>query len=194
MGSGGRNVFTAVQRPDTEGYNTGVNDLVKFELMFLHQDLALRFRADFLKCRPISMSKPISDLPPYVHAIGMSVQDTTNSKLTVKVPYAAHLVGDPDTGVILGGVITAALDNASGWAVRVSKDWHDDLGMATLDIRIDYMKPATPCIDLLVTAECYKRTKTIAFVRAVAYHESEDGPLATSVATFMMGMPNQPRS
>ena len=122
------------------------------------------------------------------------MQDTTNSKLTVKVPYAAHLVSDPDTGVIHGGVITAALDNASGWAVRVSKNWREHLGMATLDIRIDYMKRVTRCIDLLVTAECYKRTKTIAFVRAVAYHESEDDPVATSVATFMMGTPNQPRS
>ena len=140
------------------------------------------------------MREPISDVPPYGNAIGMSVQDTTDSKLTVKVPYAAHLVGDPDTGVIHGGVITAALDNASGWAVRVSKGWQDDLNMATLDIRIDYMQPATPHVDLLVTAECYKRTKTIAFVRAVAYHEREDDPVATSVATFMMGTPNQPRS
>ena len=140
------------------------------------------------------MSEPISEISPYGQAIGMSVFDTKDSKLTVRVPYAAHLVGDPDTGVIHGGVITAALDNASGWAVRVSKDWHDDLSMATLDLRIDYMKPATPHVDLLVTAECYKQTKTIAFVRAVAYHESEDDPVATSVATFMMGTPNQPRS
>ena len=76
----------------------------------------------------------------------------------------------------------------------MSKDWREDLGMETLDIRIDYMKRVTRCIDLLVNAECYKRTKTIAFVRAVAYHESEDDPVATSVATFMMGTPNQRRS
>ena len=75
----------------------------------------------------------------------------------------------------------------------MGKDGHDEQSMATLDIRIDYMKPATPNIDLLVTAECYKQTKTIAFVRAVAYHEKEDDPVATSVATFMMGTSNQPR-
>ena len=139
------------------------------------------------------MQELISDIPPYGHAIGMSVEDTTGSKLTLKVPYSSHLVGDPDTGVIHGGVITAALDNASGWAVRLVEDWHDELSMATLDIRIDNMKPATPHIDLLVSAECYKQTKTIAFVRAVAYHEKEDDPVATSVATFMMGTPNKPR-
>ncbi len=195
-------VFRALQdslpvelnRSNTDAHHTAMNDSVKFELMFLSWDLVLRFGADFYATWLTFMNEPISGVSPYGHAIGMSVQDTTDSKLTVKVPYAAHLVGDPDTGVIHGGVITAALDNASGSAVRASKDWHDDLSMATLDIRIDYMKPATPHVDLLVTAECYKRTKTIAFVRAVAYHESEDDPVATSVATFMMGTPNQRRS
>lgn len=183
-----------LKRSNTDAHHMAMNDWVKFELPFLSRDLVLRFGADFYAAWLTFMNEPISGVSPYGQAIGMSVQDTTDSKLTVKVPYAAHLVGDPDTGVIHGGVITAALDNASGSAVRVSKDWHEGLSMATLDIRIDYMKPATPQVDLLVTAECYKRTKTIAFVRAVAYHESEDDPVATSVATFMMGTPNQRRS
>jgi acyl-coenzyme A thioesterase PaaI-like protein len=88
-------------------------------------------------------------------------------------------------------VITATLDNASGWAVRVSKDWQEDTSMATLDIRIDYMKPATPGKDLLVTAECFKQTKSIAFVRAIAHHDDLDDPVATSMAAFMKGTPNQ---
>ena len=139
------------------------------------------------------MNESITEVPPYGRAIGMSVHEISGTRLTVKVPYAPHLVGDPDTGVIHGGVITAALDNASGWAVRVSNDWTEEMSMATLDLRIDYMKPATPHVDLLVTAECYKHTKSIAFVRAVAFHDSEADPVATSVAAFMMGTPNQPR-
>ena len=171
-----------------------MNDQMRFEVMFLSRNLVLRFGAGFYAVWLTFMNELISGVSPYGQAIGMYVQNTTDSKLTVKVPYAAHLVGDPDTGVIHGGVITAALDNASGSAVRVSKGGDEDMSMATLDIRIDYMKPATPHVDLLVMAECYKRTKTIAFVRAVAYHESEDDPVATSVATFMMGTPNQRRS
>jgi len=136
-------------------------------------------------------------VPAYGAAIGMEVHGVVERQITIKVPYALHLVGDPDTGVLHGGVITAALDNASGWAVRVVKELEDEdpmaSGMATLDIRIDYMKPATPNLDLFVMAECYKRTSTIAFVRAVAYHTDADDPVATSVATFMMGTPNQPR-
>ena len=111
----------------------------------------------------------------------------------IRVPYAEHLVGDPDTGVIHGGVITAALDNASGWSVRMKDDWEEGMSMATLDLRIDYMKPATPGEDLLVSAECFKKTKNIAFVRAVAFQEDIDDPVATSTASFMLGTPNSPR-
>ncbi len=133
-------------------------------------------------------------VPAFGEAIGMTVHEIEGTRLIVKVPYADHLVGDPDTGILHGGVITAALDNASGWAIRVSDGYEEGIGMATLDLRIDYMKPATPQRDLLVAAECFKQTNTIAFVRAVAYHESPDDPVATSVAAFMKGTPNQPRS
>ena len=140
----------------------------------------------------------ISEVPAYGQAIGMAVHHIEGKQITLKVPYAQHLVGDPDTGVLHGGVITAALDNASGWAIRVIRELDQDdpmaTGMATLDIRIDYMKPASPGEELFVTAECYKRTQNIAFVRASAFHTSIDDPVATSVATFMMGTPNQPRT
>ena len=141
----------------------------------------------------MSLSDAISMMPAYGEAIGMELAGMEEGRLTVRVPYAEHLVGDPDTGVIHGGVITAVLDNASGWAVRVGQDWQEGMSMATLDLRIDYMKPATPGEDLLVTAECYKQTRTIAFVRGVAYQEDIRDPVATSVATFMMGTPNEPR-
>jgi uncharacterized protein (TIGR00369 family) len=134
------------------------------------------------------------EVSAYGAAIGMSVDSVDGQKLTVRVPYAPHLVGDPDTGVIHGGVITAALDNASGWAIRVSEGFEEGIGMATLDLRIDYMKPATPHQDLLVTAECFKQTKTIAFVRAVAFHDDPTDPVATSIASFMKGTPNAPRA
>ncbi len=135
----------------------------------------------------------VRELPPHGQALGMQVTGETDGKLQVRVPYAEHLIGDPDTGVIHGGVITAVLDNASGWCVRMNEKWVEGNSMATLDMRIDYMKPATPHEDLLVSAHCFKITRNIAFVRAVAYHSSEDDPVATSVATFMLGTPNERR-
>lgn len=142
----------------------------------------------------MSLNDPISMVPAFGEAIGMTVESVDGTKLTVKVPYAEHLVGDPDSGVIHGGVITAALDNASGWAIRAGSEWQEGASMATLDLRIDYMKPATPHVDLLVMAECFKETKTIAFVRATAFHDTPDDPVATSIAAFMKGTPNEPRA
>ena len=122
--------------------------------------------------------------------MGVELVELKDRRCIVRVPYAEHLVGDPDTGVIHGGVITATLDNASGWSVRCHEDWVDGQSMATLDIRIDYMKPAEPHKELLVEAECYKMTRTIAFVRGFAHQGDPDDPVATSVAAFMLGTPN----
>jgi acyl-coenzyme A thioesterase PaaI-like protein len=65
--------------------------------------------------------------------------------------------------------------------------------MATLDLRIDYMEPAIPHLDVLVRSECFKLTRNIAFVKGVAYQKDVNDPIATSMATFMLGTPNTPR-
>ena len=128
----------------------------------------------------------MSELLPHAKAIGMELVSAGHRKCLVKVPYANHLIGDPDTGVIHGGVITATLDNASGWSVRCHEGWTEGVSMATLDIRIDYMKPATPGEDLMVEAECYRMGRSVAFVRALAYHGDQSDPVATSVGAFML--------
>jgi uncharacterized protein (TIGR00369 family) len=57
--------------------------------------------------------------------------------------------------------------------------------MATLDLRIDYMHPATPGKDVIAHGSCYKVGKLIAFTRGVAYHEAPEEPIATAAAAFM---------
>ena len=131
---------------------------------------------------------------PHAAAIGMTLVSRAANRCVVRVPYAEHLVGDPDTGVIHGGVITALLDNASGIAVRAEPDAAgEERSMATLDLRIDYMRPALPREDLFAEAHCYRMTSNVAFVRAIAYHGDRNDPIASSVATFMLGTPSTPR-
>ena len=132
---------------------------------------------------------------PHAAAIGMTLVSRNADTCVVRVPYAQHLVGDPDTGVVHGGVITALLDNASGMAVRTdASQFSEDRSMATLDLRIDYMRPAQPREDLYCEAACYRMTANVAFVRAIAFHANDrDHPIASSVATFMLGTPTTPR-
>ncbi len=115
----------------------------------------------------------------------MRLHEAEGGVAVVSVPYDARLVGDPETGVLHGGVITALLDTACGWAVMAAPA--AIRSTATLDLRIDYMRPAEPHQDMLVRAECYHRTRSVAFVRAHAWQSADERIVASSVATFMLG-------
>src|SRR6516225_5726341 len=101
------------------------------------------------------------------------------------LPYRPVFVGDTETGVLHGGVVTAMLDETCGMAVQLALD--GTRAIATLDLRIDYQKPATPGLDIKAHSICYRTTRSIAFVRSTAYQESEDDPVATATACFMIG-------
>ena len=126
---------------------------------------------------------------PHAAAIQFTIIDVKPGEAVCKVPYAEHLIGNPDTRVIHGGVITSLLDNTCGIAVGSKTALQGQI--ATLDLRIDYMKPATPDQDIFAFAECFKVTKNIAFVRGVAYHIDRSDPIATCAAAFMLGTKNQ---
>lgn len=123
---------------------------------------------------------------PHAAALKMFVVEIGNGTALTSLPYDARFIGDPETRVLHGGVITSLLDNACGVAVQSrGMTWP----IATLDLRIDYMKPATPDLEINAFTECYRVTKSVAFVRGVAYHDDRDDPIATCTAAFMLGTP-----
>jgi uncharacterized protein (TIGR00369 family) len=87
--------------------------------------------------------------------------------------------------VLHGGVVTAMLDETCGMAAQLALD--GSRAIATLDLRIDYQKPATPGLDIKAHSLCYRVTRSIAFVRATAYQDAENDPVATATACFMIG-------
>jgi uncharacterized protein (TIGR00369 family) len=121
---------------------------------------------------------------PQARALGLVTLEIGNAVAILKAPYRPEIVGDPETGVIAGGVVTTLLDHASGQAVHAAlSEW---TSIATLDLRIDYMRPAQPGRDVLARAHCYKVTRSVAFVRAVAYEDDPDDPVAAAQAAFML--------
>ncbi|MDF2900025.1 MAG: thioesterase [Phenylobacterium sp.] len=124
---------------------------------------------------------------PQASALGFKLLSVEPSRGSVLTPWREDLVGDPDTGVIAGGVITALLDHTCGLAVvSMAGDNHTPFSTATLDLRIDYMRAAAPRADIIAQAHCYKLTRTIAFVRAHAFDADPADPIATAQAAFVL--------
>ncbi|MEO6338680.1 MAG: PaaI family thioesterase [Caulobacteraceae bacterium] len=121
---------------------------------------------------------------PQARALGLAFVASGDGTATLKAPYSEDLIGDPDTGVIAGGVVTTLLDHTCGQSVFAALDIL--VPIVTLDLRIDYMRPAKPHRDLIAHAHCYKITHSIAFVRAQAYEDDPSDPVATAQAAFML--------
>jgi uncharacterized protein (TIGR00369 family) len=102
----------------------------------------------------------------------------------IRLPYALQLVGNPETGVLHGGAITSLMDATCGASVFIKRRKAGRI--ATLDLRIDYLKPASPPLDVIARAECYKVTRSIAFVNCVAHHGDLRDPIAHAAGTFML--------
>jgi uncharacterized protein (TIGR00369 family) len=120
---------------------------------------------------------------PHNAALGMRVVDAAPGMAVLEIPWAEHLVGNPETGVLHGGVITTLLDSVGGAAVFLAMA--EKIPIATLDLRIDYLKPATPQRNVFARAECYQLGRSVAFVRGTAYHDADD-PIAAASATYML--------
>ena len=101
----------------------------------------------------------------------------------LELPYRQDLIGDPTTGVLASGPILALMDMAAAISVwlKVGAFRHQ----ATLDLRIDYLRPATPGRTVIGRAECYRITRSIAFVRGQAHDGDPSDPLAHVAGTFM---------
>lgn len=121
---------------------------------------------------------------PHNDRLGLKYVENGVGRIVIDLPYADHLIGDPDTGVIHGGVITTMFDAACGMAL-LSK-LPELCRIATLDLRIDYLRPAKAGATVRCAAECYKLTKHVGFTRATAHDGDPDDPIGTASGSFVV--------
>lgn len=99
------------------------------------------------------------------------------------LPWREDLVGVAETGVLASGPIISLMDNATSMAVWTLAGRFT--AHATLDLRVDYMRAAVPGKTVIGRGECYKLTRTISFIRGIAYDGDPDDPVAHVIGTFM---------
>jgi len=140
---------------------------------------------------PVLMSRiaeGLASFVPHNRAIGLRFLECVDGAVTVVLPWDQKLVGNPLTRVLHGGAITTLMDATCGTAVFVRL--REPIPIATLDLRIDYLKPATPEKEVHARAECFKITQNVAFVRCETYHPPADGAgrdlVATATGTFII--------
>lgn len=99
------------------------------------------------------------------------------------LPYAEALVGDTASGIIASGPIISLMDNATSLSVWTAIGSFRP--QVTLDLRVDYMRPATPGKTIIGRGECYKVTRSMAFVRGIAHDGDPNDPVAHVAGTFI---------
>jgi uncharacterized protein (TIGR00369 family) len=135
---------------------------------------------------PTNPTRLEGDAPQAV-AIGLRFMSAEDGVAVAELPWRADLVGDVASGALFGGAVTTILDHVGGSAVfsALSASGATDIAsIATLDLRIDHVRPSRSGETLTARAHCYRVTPTVAFVRAAAFETDEADPVATVQAAF----------
>jgi uncharacterized protein (TIGR00369 family) len=133
---------------------------------------------------PLDQVRATLESLPHFQELGIRIVDLGRGFCAAQLEPSARLVGNPDTGAVHGGVVTTLLDSVGGAAAfSVIRNGQT---VATLDLRIDYLRMSDPQRAIFGRAECYRLSRSVAFVRGLAYCDEEE-PLAHCAATFMVG-------
>ena len=117
-------------------------------------------------------------------ALGLEYRDSGPGWIELCLPWREELVGVPETGVLASGAIVSLIDTTSGASVWMKLGRF--VPIVTLDLRLDYMRPAQKGETVIARCECVKITRHVGFIRGVAHGGDPDRPIAHSAATFML--------
>lgn len=124
-----------------------------------------------------------NDAVPHNRALGVRVIETASGVAHTRLDYREDFLGDPDAGTWHTGPAVSLADGTCGLAAVLAMPKPEPI--ATLDLRMDYLRSGRAGLPLFARAECYHLTRRIAFLRATVHQGDIQSPTAICTATFM---------
>jgi len=123
--------------------------------------------------------------------LGLKVESFDPAAPKLRFEMRPELVGNPTRQILHGGVISATLDVAGGFAIMLSlADAHDITptsfpNMGTIDLRVDYLRPGRGKY-FVATARIVRQGSRIA-VTHMELHNDTGELIATGGAAYVVG-------
>lgn len=142
-------------------------------------------KIDMQKVDPLKVARQFGEQVPHSLDLGMQVVAMDGGKVHMRMAPQPYLLGDDDAEDLCTSVLYSLADSACGLAVFAAV--RELKPIATLDLRMDYLRPATSDRNLLAIARCHHLGDDVAFVYCEIRSEGEEQPVALGNATFMRG-------
>ncbi|RST32180.1 PaaI family thioesterase [Sphingomonas ginkgonis] len=120
----------------------------------------------------------------HAKAIGLQFRAAGDDWVEMALPWRPELVAFSSSGIMASGPIVSLVDTCSGVSVWTALGAYRP--SVTLDLRLDYLRPAVRGETVVARCHCTSITRQIAFVSGVAHGGDPDRPIARSAGTFML--------
>lgn len=132
---------------------------------------------------PVAMARQFGEQVPHSRDLGVQVVAVEDDQVRMRLAPRPWLLADDDAGEICSSVLYSLADSAAGLAVLAAA--RNLTPVATLDLRMDYLRPAAGDRALLAVAHCHHLTDDVAFIHCEILSEGQEQPVATGTATFI---------
>lgn len=105
---------------------------------------------------------------PYHRWLGVALQSLSEQEVELVTPWREEFVSHPRLRYTHGGILATLIDLAADYAIAAKLG----RGVPTVDLRIDYHKPAMPGT-LVTRARVIKLGSSIATAEACVYDQNE---------------------
>lgn len=115
--------------------------------------------------------------------LGIKLSEYGRGWAEFSMDWREDLVIDTKSGIVASSAIISMLDHASGFSCWLKRRHYKPI--VTVDLRVDYLRPATPNAPIYGRAECHYMDERLNFVRGIAHNGDPEQPIAHTHGTFL---------